>query len=104
MEDIKKSSIPNLVLNSETIYENTLQTPDTPSINSASLSTAAKVVSQINEDVAKLQHTNLNSPANHVVSEKVQCLAAEIYNELQRIIMNNNDDDDIVSGKWTSIE
>jgi len=102
MDEVKKSSVSNLVLNNETIYENTLTSPDSPSLNSASLANAA-VVSQIKEDVAKLQQqqqqfNHLNSPANHVVSERVQNLAAQIYTELQKIIMSNNDDDDIVSG------
>ena len=100
MMDETKSSIPNLVLNNETVYENTLTSPDSPSLNSASLASAAVVSQIINEDVAKLQHgTHLDSPANHVVSEKVQNLAAQIYTELQKVIINNNDDDDIVSGK-----
>lgn len=101
MDEAKKSAVSNLVLNDETIYEfnnNALASPDSPALSSAA------VVSQINEDVAKLQQSqakqtaHLNSPANHVVSEKVQNLAAQIYTELQRVIMNNNDDDDIVSG------
>ena len=41
----------------------------------------------------------LDSPTNHVVSEKVQNLAAQIYTELQRIISRFNDDDEVVSGK-----
>jgi hypothetical protein len=40
----------------------------------------------------------LDSPTNHVVSEKVQNLAAQIYSELQRVISRFNDDDEIVSG------
>lgn len=97
-----------MVLNDETVYEfnnNALASPDSPSLSSAA------VVSQINEDVAKLQQSqnkptahHLHSPANHVVSEKVQNLAAQIYTELQRVIMSNNDDDDIVSGGLRAID
>ena len=40
---------------------------------------------------------HLDSPS-HVVSEKVQTLAAQIYTELQRIINRCNDDEDVVGG------
>ena len=102
----KKPTVSNLVLNNETVYEfSALQSPDSPSLNHNSSAAAAVVSQKINEDVAKLQQqqlqfNNLNSPANHVVSEKVQNLAAQIYTELQKVIMNNNDDDDIVSGDY----
>lgn len=99
-EEAKKNTFSNLVLNNnETVYEfnnNALASPDSPSSNTAAF------VNRIDEDVAKLQKqtSNFNTQANHVVSEKVQNCAAQIYTELQKIIMNNNDDDDIVSG-WS---
>jgi hypothetical protein len=39
----------------------------------------------------------LDSPS-HVVSERVQTLASQIYTELQRIINRCNDDEDVVGG------
>ncbi|XP_053206217.1 JNK-interacting protein 3-like isoform X2 [Panonychus citri] len=40
----------------------------------------------------------LESPTSHVVSERVQNLASQIYTELQKIINRFSDDDEIVGG------
>ncbi|RWS00936.1 JNK-interacting protein 3-like protein, partial [Dinothrombium tinctorium] len=42
--------------------------------------------------------SSLDSPTSHVVSERVQYLASQIYNELKLIINRCSDDEEIVSG------
>lgn len=100
MDDPKKTQVSNLVLNDETVYEfnNSLASPDsvTNQILSAPTSTTAvnKVSSsQVIDNLPKLERSPLDSPASHVISEKVHNLAAQIYTELQKVIMNNKDDD-----------
>lgn len=40
----------------------------------------------------------LDSPTSHVVSERVQNLASQIYTELQKIICRCSDDEEVVGG------
>jgi len=54
-----------------------------------------------NETIYELARTPFEPPmSSHVVSEKVQSLATQIYNELQKIMshFSSSDDDDSVSG------
>lgn len=71
------------------------ETVDT-NANSTSKSTASDPLVVSNETVYEFGR-HLDSPS-HVVSEKVQTLAAQIYTELQRIINRCNDDEDVVGG------
>lgn len=51
-----------------------------------------------NETIYELGHRSpLDSPS-HVVSERVQTLASQIYNELQKIMTRCSDDEEAVSG------
>ncbi|XP_054156139.1 C-Jun-amino-terminal kinase-interacting protein 4-like isoform X2 [Oppia nitens] len=60
-------------------------TPDTPPLSTQTTETIYELGRQ------------LDSPT-HVVSERVQTLAAQIYTELQRIISRCNEDEDVVAG------
>ncbi|CAG2111825.1 unnamed protein product, partial [Medioppia subpectinata] len=88
-------------LMSDTMDTNT-NTAASKSLSSSSLSslaepsTAAAVVANNAETVYELGR-QLDSPT-HVVSERVQTLAAQIYTELQRIINRCNEDEEVVSG------
>lgn len=48
------------------------------------------------ETVYELGRSPLESPTSHVVSERVQTLASQIYNELQKIMSRCSDDEDAV--------
>ena len=50
------------------------------------------------ETVYELGRSPLESPTSHVVSERVQTLASQIYNELQKIMSRCSDDEEAVSG------
>ncbi|KAI1291939.1 JNK-interacting protein 3 [Halotydeus destructor] len=50
------------------------------------------------ETVYELGRSPLESPTSHVVSEKVQNLASQIYNELQKIMNRCSDDEEAVKG------
>lgn len=50
------------------------------------------------ETVYELGRSPLESPSSHVVSERVQTLASQIYNELQKIMARCADDEEAVSG------
>lgn len=50
------------------------------------------------ETVYELGRSPLESPTSHVVSERVQTLASQIYNELQKIMNRYSNDEESVSG------
>lgn len=50
------------------------------------------------ETIYELARSPLDSPTSHVVSERVQTLASQIYNELQKIMNRCSGDEDAVSG------
>lgn len=75
----------------------TSSSTNTSTGHASTLSGPATAIINRSPSVTQFAH-QLDSPTNHVVSEKVQNLAAQIYSELQRVISRFNDDDEIVSG------
>lgn len=69
--------------------------------NSTSSSGMNETIYEITNKVGQQQNVNqqqtLESPS-HVVSERVQNLASQIYEELKRIINRCSDDEEVVSG------
>ncbi|RWS24925.1 JNK-interacting protein 3-like protein, partial [Leptotrombidium deliense] len=73
----------------------------TNALKDASLTSESGILSSNIETVYELPHKiggALDSPTSHVVSERVQNLASQIYNELKRIINRCGDDEEVVSG------
>ena len=96
-------SVSTPIKTSDRIEDNKTPSSATSSVGSNASSTPVAVNESIHgpsgvETIYELARSPLESPASHVVSERVQTLASQIYNELQKIMTRCADDEEVVSG------
>lgn len=86
------------ILTTTTTSSSMISTPLNPGSGVVDTTANSTPPSTGSETIYELGHRSpLDSPS-HVVSERVQTLASQIYNELQKIMSRCSDDEEAVSG------